>query len=494
MKTRKFTIFRRIGILVFTLISGLCLLFMVITYFTTKNFHEASTQLLNKDVAAHIAEFTSPFTNDGINKRKADSVFKDAMVISPSAEVYFLDTAGKVIAFHPNEKEVRLWQLPLKNINRLIASNGQDYITGPDPRDPSNPKIFSAAKVKGKSKDLGYIYVILGSNKNVTNMLYTSYFGSLLVKVFFVIIVLSIIFSLVYLNRIQKSFNRMISVLERFQDGDLEARLNIKENEEFAPVTTAFNKMADLLVYNIDRLTKSEKDRKDFIANISHDLRTPLSIARGYTETLLMKNEKQVTQQQQEEFLQLVHRKLGQVEHMVKQLFDLSKMESAELVPNKEPFVPSEIVQEIIHTYQLTAGEKKVSLKCTQCQYHVWVNADIAMMERVFQNLIDNAIKNTLVDGEIQVSIVVSEKDLVFTIENSGSSIPADILNWINDSKDDGSFSGSRPAKVGLGLLIVKKILHLHQYFFKAESNAGIGNRFTIIMPVVQGAPYNFAA
>ncbi len=215
-------------------------------------------------------------------------------LISPSAEVYFLDTAGKVIAFHPNEKEVRLWQLPLKNINRLIASNGQDYITGPDPRDPSNPKIFSAAKVKGKSKDLGYIYVILGSNKNVTNMLYTSYFGNLLVKVFFVIIVLSIIFSLVYLNRIQKSFNRMISVLERFQDGDLEARFNIKENEELATVTTAFNKMADLLVYNIDRLTKSEKERKDFIANISHDLRTPLSIARGYTETLLMKNEKQV--------------------------------------------------------------------------------------------------------------------------------------------------------------------------------------------------------
>jgi signal transduction histidine kinase len=319
-------------------------------------------------------------------------------------------------------------------------------------------------------------------------MLYTGYFGNLLAKVFFVIIVLSIIFSLVYFNRIQKSFSRMISVLERFQNGDFEARFNVKENEELAPVTTAFNKMADLLEYNIGRLTKSEKERKDFIANISHDLRTPLSIARGYAETLLMQKEKQVTQQEQEEFLQLIHRKLRQVEYMVKQLFDLSKMESAEVVPNKEPFVPSEIVREIIHTYQLNAGEKKVSLKCTECQHHVWVNADIAMMERVFQNLIDNAIKNTPPNGAIQVSIVVKENDLVFTIENSGASIPADILTWINDSKDEGSFSGSRPAKVGLGLLIVKKILNLHQYFFKAESDAGIGNRFTIIMPVVQGA------
>jgi signal transduction histidine kinase len=178
---------------------------------------------------------------------------------------------------------------------------------------------------------------------------------------------------------------------------------------------------------------------------------------------------------------------------MVKQLFDLSKMEFAESM-NKEPFVLSEIVQETVNNYQLIAGEKKVILKCTQCQYHVWVNADIAMMERVFQNLIDNAIKNTPQDGDIQISIVANDKELIFAIENSGSSIPADIVSWINQSQDESSFSGSRPAKLGLGLLIVKKILHLHQYHFKAEVNVGVGNRFTIIMPIIQHTPYNSAS
>ncbi len=153
MKAKKFTIFRRISILFFTIITALCLLFIGITYYSTTNYHQASTQLLNKDVAAHIAKFTSPFENDGINKQKADSVFHDAMVISPSAEVYFLDTVGKVIAFHLNENKIEQWQLPLQNIKELIASKGEKYITGPDPRDPTNPKIFSAAEVKGKSKD-----------------------------------------------------------------------------------------------------------------------------------------------------------------------------------------------------------------------------------------------------------------------------------------------------------------------------------------------------
>jgi methyl-accepting chemotaxis protein len=159
------------------------------------------------------------------------------MVISPSAEVYFLDTAGKVIAYHPNEKKVQLELVPLQNIKKLIAAKGERYIKGPDPRDPEDPKIFSAAEVKSKSKSLGYIYVILGSNKNVTNMLYTGYFGNLLAKVFFVIIVLSIIFSLLYLRQIKRSFNRMIAVLERFQNGDLQARFDIEKDEELAPVT-----------------------------------------------------------------------------------------------------------------------------------------------------------------------------------------------------------------------------------------------------------------
>ncbi|HZH01321.1 MAG TPA: hypothetical protein VEY32_09580, partial [Flavisolibacter sp.] len=117
MKEKNFSIFRRIIILVFSLITILGILFIVITYFATTNYHQASTQLLNKDVAAHIAKFTSPFENGTVNKKKADSVFYNAMVLSPSSEVYFLDTAGKVVAYHASEKEIKLWKVPLTNIN-----------------------------------------------------------------------------------------------------------------------------------------------------------------------------------------------------------------------------------------------------------------------------------------------------------------------------------------------------------------------------------------
>ncbi|MFN2438751.1 MAG: ATP-binding protein [Chitinophagaceae bacterium] len=480
--------FKRISILVFSLITILGLLFILLTYFATTHYHQASTQLLNREVAAHIAEFTSPFENDGINKRKADSVFHDAMVISPSAEVYFLDTTGKVIAYHAKEEEIKLQNISLDNIKKYLASQGQEYIKSQDPKDPSDPKIFSAAEVIGKRRKLGYIYVILGSNayESIMDLLFSSHSSNLAIRTFVIIILLSIIISAVYLNRIKKSFNRMIAVLEKFEHGDYNARFEIKNQDEFTPVKHAFNKMAVLLSSTINSLTKSEKERKDFIANISHDLRTPLSIARGYTETLLIKKEGQeIGIEQRQEYMHLILNKIQQVEIMVKQLFEISKMEAVEFEPHKEPFVISEIAQETVNTFQLIAEEKKITLECTQCVYHVWVNADIGLMERVIQNLIDNAVKSTPEEGSIQVSIVVDNKDLIFQIENTGNLLPEDLLQWINDYKGDGNLFNNRPAKLGLGLLIVQKILHMHGSSLKAKAQNGASNIFSFRLPIV---------
>ena len=168
MNFRPNSVFSRIGAFMFTLISVLSVSFIFITCLSTTHYYEASTQLLNKDVATHIAKFTSPFEKNGINKKKADSVFYNAMVISPSVEVYFLDTNGKVIYYEAADSLIKTWCLPLENIKEHISSGGTDYIKGPDPKDPSNSKVFSAAEVKYNSKITGYIYVILGATKHRT--------------------------------------------------------------------------------------------------------------------------------------------------------------------------------------------------------------------------------------------------------------------------------------------------------------------------------------
>jgi len=277
----------------------------------------------------------------------------------------------------------------------------------------------------------------------------------------------------------------MIDVLEKFEAGDFTARFEIKNDDELAPVTHAFNKMADLLSYNINSLTKAEQERKDFIANVSHDLKTPLAIARGFTETLLIKKEGgDLSEQQRQEYVQLILVKIEQVETMVKQLFELSKIEAAEFKAHKEPFVLSEIAQETITTFQLMAQEKEVKLICAQCQYHVWINADIHMMERIVQNLVDNAVKSTTKGGKILAYLEVENKELIFRIDNTGDPLPEDLLNWINNLNGQDSLSMARPAKLGLGLLIVQKMLYMHGTTLKASAKDSTTNIFSFRIPV----------
>ncbi|HYE54710.1 MAG TPA: HAMP domain-containing sensor histidine kinase [Chitinophagaceae bacterium] len=485
MKNR-FGIFRRISVLVFVLITVLSVLFIIITYLSATHFYKASTQRLNREVAAHIAKFTSPFEGSGINKQIADSVFFNAMVINPSIEVYFLDTAGKVMYYQSPDSTIYHWQVPLAPIKKYIRSGGTQYITGLDPKSPGEEKVFSATEVTSQSKSLGYIYVVLGGKEhgNVTDMLFGSHVGGLAIKAFVVVIILSLLISFYYISRLQKNYREILSVLDRYRGGDLSARFDVKRSNEFAPITESFNHMAEQLSENLNRLRTSEKERKDFVANISHDLRTPLAVAKGYTETLLNNVDTQKPLTEQEiEYTRLVLKKIDQVEKMVMQLFELSKMESLETTPRCEPFIFSEVLEELVMSYEQTAKEKSIQLSCTGCQETYWVNADIRMMERVIQNLMDNAIKYTPEHGSIHVSLELRENKLIASFENTGNSLPGAIVQWVND--EDGFEKTLRPGgSSGLGLPIVKKILSMHQFPFSVQTAFNF-NRFIFRMPLL---------
>ena len=195
-----------------------------------------------------------------------------------------------------------------------------------------------------------------------------------------------------------------------------------------------------------------------------------MAIIRGYTETLILKKQGNINTKEWDNYIQLILNKILQVERMVMDLFELSKMESVEFKANKEPFVLSEIVQEMVNNFQVKATDKKINLKCTKCQYHVWINADISLMERVIQNLVDNAVKNTPENDSIKVWLEVENNNLIFKIENSGSPLSPDMLAWINSPETEMVQYVERPAKKGLGLVIVKRILRLHNTSLKAET------------------------
>jgi signal transduction histidine kinase len=395
-------------------------------------FYEASTQLLNKDVAAHIARFTSPYGREGFDRRKADSVFYDAMVISPTAEVYFLDTTGRVIYFHGAPSEIKDWRVGLKPVSEYLAAGGKKHVVGTDPRDPERRKIFSAAAVEGDAGRLGYIYVILGSQqyRSVEQMLFNSQIAPIVLGAVLFLLAVALLLTVLY--------------LERARERD-----------------------------NIRRLVASEKERRDFMVNISHDLRTPLAISRGYAETLLLKKG-ELSPAEEQSFSELVVAKLGQVEKMVNQLFELSKMEAANFAAQREPFVFSEMLMEVVHA--LGAGSR---IECVNCTDGSWIEADVSMMERVVQNLLVNALMYTAEEGFIGIRLERVGAELIVTIANAGAPLPDDLVRWLNAP------DAVRPSQPAIGLAIVRKVLSLHGFPFWVGRRAD-RNVFEVRMPVFQ--------
>jgi signal transduction histidine kinase len=485
MKKYTSSLFTSIGLMVFTIIVVLGTVFILMTYLSATHFYQATTQRLNKDVAGHIALFTSPFHDNGFDRKKADSVFYDAMVLSPSIEVYFLDTAGKVMYYHAPDSLIKLHEIPLTNIKQHILSKGMDYIKGPDPKNPGMDQVFSAAEVHSATGLLGYIYVILGSNeyRKVSGSLFDSHVLFLSLRVLLLILLLSLLISLLYLRRIRKSFRRITGVLDQFKKGDYTARLPVNSYNEFSVIADGFNNMANSLVHTIDRLVSAAQERKDFVATISHDLRTPLSIARGYVETLKGEIKKTPADiARQEAFVMMAAKKIHQLESMVGQLFDLSRMDSVEFKPVREPFIISDIIEETLSIAQTQAAEKKISINCRGCQHTYWINADTRMMERLVQNLVDNALKYTNEHGCINVLLERKSTELEITIQNSGPLFSPALIHWINKSHADNMLSFKPHG--GLGLTIVIKILQLHNYNYKAWVENEQTNCFSFVMPL----------
>jgi signal transduction histidine kinase len=204
----------------------------------------------------------------------------------------------------------------------------------------------------------------------------------------------------------------------------------------------------------------------DFIVNLSHDLRTPLAIARGYGETLLLKKG-ELGAEEEREYMELVVGKIRQVEGLVNQLFELAKIESPSFEAKREPFVFSEMMGEV-----LRAVGARERIEQRGAEDGSWVEADIAMMERVVQNLVVNALAYTPAGGRIVVTLEREGGVLVFRIENEGKVLPADLLVWVNEA------GANRPAVPAIGLAIVRKMLSLHGYVFRAE----VGNGWNVFI------------
>jgi len=490
MKTHKLfsTLFWKISITFFSILLLLSSIYTLISVDTVQMYFQEASQKLNLAIAPHIVSDYKCFHKGKPNQKELKKVFHDVMIINPSLELYMLDTEGKILTYYAPKKKIKLEYVPLGPINKCLNSREKKLILGADPKNPGREKAFSAAKIYEEGIHRGYIYVILGSEEyeSTLQLILGSYIIRLGLGTMGVTLFAAFSIGLIALGLITRNIKKIIIVIRKFKNGDLSARIDFKGRGELIEFATSYNEMADTIVNNIEKIKILDTNRRKLIANISHDLRTPLATIQGYVETIMLKKDI-LSDVDKEKYIETILRSTVYLRKMVDDLFELSKFEAKEIKPNPEVFSIAELLQDIYQKNLIIAESTGIKLSNKFPKDLPFIFTDLKMLEQVIQNLLDNAFKFTPEGGKVILSLEKYDSTVVFNIEDSGSGISEENLDYIFDRYHRAAqINFQRNSGLGLGLTIVKKILDLQNIRYTVSSEKNVGTKFSLKLPIAE--------
>jgi two-component system OmpR family sensor kinase len=286
---------------------------------------------------------------------------------------------------------------------------------------------------------------------------------------------------------------QLAKVMDGFKRGETAKHMDlpVKRKERYADeidrLGSTFREMAARIEKQMEELRKSDALRRELIANVSHDLRTPLATLQGYIETLLIKEDR-LTEEERQQYLEIAIRHCKRLSKLVTELLDLAKLDSHEIVLQREPFNLGELVQDVVQKFQLRAKEKQINIVTKVQEGLPFAHADIALIERVLENLMENAIHYTPRDGHINLVLTPEGENISVKVSDTGPGIPAEELPHIFNRFYQLDKSRKAEKHSGLGLAITKRILDLHERSIEVTSTPRSGTTFSFHLPVFSPA------
>ncbi len=462
--------------------------YVMVSSYISEDYVSEVNQRLYGGIAEHMVHEIQPLVNGKVDTATIQDIMHSMMVINPSVEVYLLEPDGNIITYVAPNKKVELESVRLDPLHEFIAADPADrpFLKGDDPRHADKSNIFSAAEVKDEAGNMeGYVYIILSGDEqaSVAGPLQSSYMLKLGANLFFLSLLAAFLMAMIAIRYLTRNLRKIETAVHRFQDGDYEARVDTDTKGEFAVVATTFNDMADRIGANINEMKSLDQLRRELIANISHDLRTPLAIIQGFVETLIMKTE-EMPPEDRKRHLQTIYNSSERLSGLISQLFEYSKLEAQQIEPTKEAFNVGELAQDVAHKFSVLAAGKEIEIKLDVPQQLPRIFADLGLVERVLNNLMDNALKFTPKGGQILLEIRADQNDVRVRVADTGPGIPEAEIPFIFDRYRKGNRSANgRNVGAGLGLAIVKKILELHDKSIRIQSKLKEGTSFIFELP-----------
>jgi signal transduction histidine kinase len=285
----------------------------------------------------------------------------------------------------------------------------------------------------------------------------------------FVSAVLSIVLLYWISRRVSKPLIQMNHISREFAQGNFKRRVKVVTKDETGQLAMNFNAMAD-------SLEQLELMRRSFVANVSHELRSPLTSIMGYIQGVL---DKTIQWEEQDKYLEVALSEAQRLNKLINELLDLSQIESGQFPLKISVFDINEQLRRVLISHEERINKKNIEVEVDFQDEHCWVEGDPDRIQQVILNLVDNAIKYNFPNGKLMLKTWKHREKVYVKIQDKGPGIPKeDIVHiWERFYQTDKSRS-TKGRGTGLGLSIVKKIIEEHGQNVWVNSRVGVGTAF----------------
>lgn len=415
---------------------------------------------------------------------------RNTILVYPVIGIYLVDSKGNIRAdlsidglSAPPFDKVREEGIPeLRDVIARYLSEGPSRlfpVYGPDPHTPGRSVPFVAAPLEIPELQTSHVYVTLAAGL-------TRVAGGLSEEAFhFTALVAALSLSLggAYLaalwlfRRTTTRFTRIIDAVKRFAAGDYSERLPVYGTDELGDLALAVNTMADQIVARDD-------ERRALLAEISHDLQSPIAILTLHADAVLNPPPSFGAEDAHRSLL-TIRSRIDSISQLLRELFELSRLEATAKSYQSGRCGISELLSETVSGFAPRARETGVALECRLPDAKAIAIADRLQLERVLSNLIGNALRHTADGGRVTVSAALQPGAVEVSVEDTGEGIPPSELQSLFQRFAQGTHTAKRAKGLaGLGLAICRQIVQLHGSELKVASTVGVGTRFYFTLPL----------
>ncbi|WP_324825197.1 sensor histidine kinase [Sinanaerobacter sp. ZZT-01] len=295
-------------------------------------------------------------------------------------------------------------------------------------------------------------------------------------------VAIAIILSIIFAFWLTKPIKLLVGHARKISGGDYTSRVSFQTNDELQELGETLNEMAEQLHLAVEEMEKAETIRREFVANVTHELKTPLTSISGFVETL--QDGADENPQIRKKFLDIISVEASRLKRLIDDILIVSDIEGGREINTDTDINVKEVIEEIIVFLEPEMKKKAISVETTY-PYEIYIGGNRDRFKQMMLNLIENAMKYSNENGKIKVTVKKLEEKISIAVEDNGIGIAQEHLPRLFERfyRADKSRS-QKVGGTGLGLAIVKHIVALFDGDIKVESEEGKGTKFTVQLPL----------